>query len=140
MKKIFSTAWNSSRQPRKQRKFLAEAPLHIKRKQLSANLSEELRKRYGKRSLEIRKNDEVRVMRGKFTKKQGKVIAFNKRKMKVAIEGLQNTKRDGTKINVWFHSSKLQIINLTLDDKKRLKRVNKKQEEKKGEKNAHNTK
>jgi len=135
MKQRFSTKWKASKQPRKQRKYSAEAPLHLKRKELSANLSKELRKVYGKRSLEIRKNDEVKVMRGKFTKKQGKVIAFNKRKMKVAIEGLQNTKRDGTKINVWFHSSKLQLINLTLDDKKRLKRINKQ-----GEKNAHNTK
>jgi len=32
MKKIFSTHWKASKQPRKQRKYRAKAPLHIKRK------------------------------------------------------------------------------------------------------------
>ena len=48
MKQKFSTKWNSSRQPRKQRKYLANAPLHLKRVLLSANLSKDLRKRYGR--------------------------------------------------------------------------------------------
>jgi hypothetical protein len=32
MKKEFSTSWKASRQVRKQRKYLANAPIHIKRK------------------------------------------------------------------------------------------------------------
>ena len=42
MKKIFSKHWKSSKQPRKQRKYRAKAPLHIKRKLLNVNLSKEL--------------------------------------------------------------------------------------------------
>ena len=49
MKKDFSKSWKSSRQPRKQRKYVFNAPLHIRHKLVSANLSKELRKKYGKR-------------------------------------------------------------------------------------------
>jgi len=42
MKQKFSTTWKASKQPRKQRKYSANAPLHIKRKMLSANLSKTL--------------------------------------------------------------------------------------------------
>ena len=136
MRQKFSTSWNSSIQPRKQRKYLANAPLHIKRKMLSANLSKEERKKYGIRSIELRKGDEVKVVRGEHTKKQGKVASINKRKMKVSIEGVQKAKKDGTKVNLWFHASKLQIIKLNADDKKRLKNLSNKQPEKK--ENAHN--
>ncbi len=62
MKKKFSDKWKASKLPRKQRKYLANAPLHIKRKFLSANLSKELRKKHGKRSIPIRKGDTVRIM------------------------------------------------------------------------------
>jgi large subunit ribosomal protein L24 len=136
MKQRFSTKWNASIQPRKQRKYLANAPLHIKRKMLSANLSEEIRKKYGIRSIELRKNDEVKIMRGKFAKRQGKITAINKRKMKASVEGIQKTKKDGTKVNIWFHASKLQIIGLNTDDKKRLKNLSNKPGEIK--ENAHN--
>jgi len=136
MKQKFSNKWNSSKQPRKQRKYLANAPIHIGRKALVATLSKELRKKYGRRNIEIRKNDEAKIMRGEHFGKQGKVAAINKRKMKVAIENIQKTKKDGTKVNIWFHASKLMIINLYNDDKKRLKK-NLNSEEKK---NVHDKK
>lgn len=120
MKQEFSTHWLSSKQPRKQRKFAANAPLHIKHKFLSANLSKELRKKYGKRSLPIRKGDEVLVMRGSFKKKKAKIATIELKRTRVALEGIQRTKKDGTKVNVWFAPSSLQIVTLTLDDKKRI--------------------
>lgn len=134
MKKEFSTSWVSSRQVRKQRKYNYNAPLHIKHKFLSANLSKELRKKHGKRSSPLRKGDEVLVMRGKFHKKKGKIEEINLRKSKVSVEGINNKKKDGTKIKVYFRPSKLQIISLNLDDKKRVRKFkleteNKKQKE-----------
>ncbi|MDO8459843.1 MAG: 50S ribosomal protein L24 [Nanoarchaeota archaeon] len=120
MKSSFSTAWLSSKQPRKQRKYRYNAPLHIKHKFLSAHLSKELRKKYGKRSLPLRKGDDVLVMRGSFKKKKGKLAIINLKNTKVAIEGIQRTKKDGTKVNVYFHPSILQIQSLNLDDRKRI--------------------
>ncbi len=62
MKRKFSKSWKSSKQPRKQRKYAANAPLHLKRKLLSVNLSKDLRKKYGKRNMMIRKEDVVKIM------------------------------------------------------------------------------
>ena len=124
MKKEFSTSWISSKQPRKQRKYRANAPLHLRRKFLSANLSKSLRERYGKRSIPIRKGDEVLVTRGSFKKKRAKVSLIDLKNIRVAIEGIQRTKKDGTKVNVYFDPSSLQIQTLELDDMKRIASLN----------------
>lgn len=129
MKKDFSSHWKASRQVRKQRKYIANAPLHIKQKFMSANLSEELRKKLGRKSLGVRKNDVVKVMRGKFKGKQGKVSSIKLKKAKISIEGVQRQKKDGTKVNVYFHPSKIQLIEI-VEDKFR---INSKKE---GDKNA----
>ena len=133
MKKEFSIHWNGSRQPRKQRKYLANAPLHIRHKMLSANLTKELRKKYGKRNFPVRKGDKVRIMNGEFNKKSGKVEIVDLKKLRIVIEGVHRTKKDGTKINVYFHPSNLQIKELNLDDKKRIEALNRKSGEKKQE-------
>ena len=120
MKQEFSTHWVSSSQPRKQRKYLANAPMHKKHKFLSANLSSSLREKYNKRSLPLRKGDEVLVMRGSFKKKKAKVASVDLKHTRISLENMQRTKKDGTKVNVYFHPSVLQIQTLNLDDKKRL--------------------
>ena len=86
---------------------------------MSANLSKELREKYKKRSLPLRKGDMVKIMRGKFRKKTGKIIAVNSKKMKIEIEGMQIKKQDGSKANVKFNPSFLQITELNLEDRKR---------------------
>ena len=70
-------------------------------------------------------------MSGKFKGKTGKISILNLKKFRVSIEGLQIQKKEGTKVNVNFHPSKLQIQELNLDDKRRVEKLNKKQEEKK---------
>ena len=80
MKQEFSSSWTGSSQPRKQRKFVYNAPLHTRHKFLSAHLSKELRQKYGKRNLPLRKGDEVLVMRGFFRKKKAKVSLVNLKK------------------------------------------------------------
>ncbi len=120
MKSFFSTSWLSSTQVRKQRKYRYNAPLHIRHKFLSAQLSKELRKKYGKRSLPLRKGDEVLVMRGQFKKKKAKVVSLDLANTKITLEGLQHTKRDGTKVAVPLHPRAVQIQTLVLEDKKRI--------------------
>nr|AJS13349.1 50S ribosomal protein L24, large subunit ribosomal protein L24 [uncultured archaeon] len=120
MKNKFSTHWNASSQPRKQRKYRANAPLHIKRKLLSVNLSKELRKKHKRRNIPARKGDNVKIMRGKFKKKTGKIVSIDTKSSKIKIEGIMIKKLDGSKVNVKIHPSNLQIIDLNLDDKKRM--------------------
>mgnify|MGYP001611068226 CR=1 FL=1 len=133
MKTEFSTSWISSKQPRKQRKYNYGAPLHIRHSFLSTHLSKGLREKYKTRNLPIRKGDEALVMRGSFARKKAKVIRVDIKRTRVVLEGINRTKREGSKVEVFFHPSSLEITALNTDDKKRLKRLNLK--ETKGEKN-----
>lgn len=110
-----------SKKPSKQRKFLYTAPLHIRRKILSAHLSKELQKQYKCRALPIRKGDEVEIMRGEFKKKTGKISRVDYKKYKVYIEGITRKRTVGTDVQVPIHPSNLKIINLNLEDKMRRK-------------------
>ena len=62
-------------------------------------------------------------MRGTFKKKTGKISSVNLKKLRTTIEGLQRTKKDGSKVNVFFRPNCLQIQTLNLDDKERLKKL-----------------
>jgi len=110
-----------SKKPRKQRKFLYNAPLHLRRKMMAAPLSKELREKYKIRSIPLRKGDEVEVLRGKFRGKKGKVIKIDLKNYKIYVEGVTRKKTTGELVHVPIHPSKVRIINLNLEDKKRLK-------------------
>jgi len=126
MKQKFSKHWKASSQPRKQRKYRANAPLHLKKKFVSVNLSKELRKKHEKRNIPVRKGDIVKIMRGKFKGKQGKVTVVKLNISKVIIEGIQVKKQDGSKADLKLQPSNLQIIELNLEDRKRkIKKENK---------------
>ena len=120
MKQKFSKHWVASKQPRKQRKYLANAPLHIRHKLVSAHLIKTLREKYGKRNFPIVKGDSVKIMRGEFKGKTGKIAGVDLKRLRVTIEGIQRTKKDGTKVNVYFNTSNLQIKELHLEDMKRI--------------------
>lgn len=135
--KFWSKNWKSSIQPRKQRKYIYNAPLHVKRKFLSANLSKELREKYNKRSFSLRKGDEVEAMRGEFKKKKGKINKIIVKKTKVYIDGVIRKKVDGSDISVYIHPTNLRITELDLTDKKRLKALNKSVKRKENGKKTH---
>lgn len=121
MKTKFSKSWIKSKQPRKQRKYRYNAPLHIKQKFVSAHFSKELRKKYNKRSATLRKGDNVKVMRGQFKNKTGKVDKISLAKTYVYVSGIETVKRDGTKSRHPIHPSNLMITELNMDDKERNK-------------------
>jgi len=122
MKSEFNKDWKGSVQPRKQRKFLANAPIHIKHKLLSSHLDKSLKEKYGIRAVEVRKDDEVKIMRGKFTNKTGKITIVDVKNTRVQVNGVNRSRKDGEKVPVWFHPSKLLIIKLNDSDKKRFKK------------------
>ena len=126
MKKEFSTSWKSSSKPRKQRKYAIKAPLHIKRKLVSSHLAESLRSKYKIRSLPLRKGDTVKIMRGQFKKKTGKVARVDLKKTRIYIEGIEMIKKDGSKIPYPIHPSNLLIETLVLEDKQRKELVERK--------------
>ena len=122
-----------SKKPRKQRKFIYTAPLHVRRKLMSAHLSKELREKYKRRSLPLRKGDTVKIMRGKYAGKTGKVSKISLKKYRAYIEGITRKRTVGTEAQVPIHPSKLMIIDLNLEDEKRRKKLERKL---KGGKNA----
>jgi len=124
--KKFSKNWIKSKKPKKQRKYRYNAPLNIKRKFLSVHLSKDLIKKYNIRNIQVRKGDKVKLLRGSFRKKEGKITKVLMKKSKVYVENIQRTKIDGTKINYPLNPSNLMIIELDLTDKKRKKRLERK--------------
>ncbi|MEK6919052.1 MAG: 50S ribosomal protein L24 [Nanoarchaeota archaeon] len=119
--KEYSASWNSSRSKRKQRKFRFNAPLHTRHKLMSSQVSKEIEKKESIKTIPVRKGDEVRIMIGKFRGQIGKVKSVDTKKLRVTIDKMQRQKKDGTKIDVYFHPSNLQIKTLVMDDKKRIK-------------------
>lgn len=125
MKADFSSSWKGSKQPRKQRKYLYNMPLHTKSSQVSSHLSSELRKKHGMRSIRVRKGDKVKVAAGQHKGKTGKVESVDIKDCKVTIAGISSTKKDGSKSFYKFHPSNLMVEELDLSDKKRMSGYNK---------------
>ncbi|MCF7871819.1 50S ribosomal protein L24 [Candidatus Woesearchaeota archaeon] len=123
MKTKFSTTWKHSKQTRKQRKYLHNAPLHIKQKLQSTNLSKELRQKYGTRNTTVRKGDKVKILRGKFKGQETKVEELNLKTGKIYLTKIEITKKDGSKTRVPHRANNLQITELNLDDKRRKQKL-----------------
>lgn len=132
MKTEWSKHWKSSIRPGKQRKYRYNAPLHIKQKFMDVHLSPELRKKYGIRHVMVRKGDKVKIVRGQYKKKTGKILKVLIIRQKVHMEGIEQTRKDGTKSFVALQPTNLMIIELDLTDKIRKEKLeNKTSKEKK---------
>lgn len=131
--KPFSPSWKSSTQPRKQRNYRARLPLHLRRKLLHAALSEELRKKYRRRSLTVRRGDRVRVLRGAARSKEASVARVDYRHERLELAGIEHSKKDGAKLPFPIHPSNVMIIELDLGDALRKKKLEQRQEPRQAE-------
>lgn len=129
----FTTTWKRSKQPRKQRKYRHQAPLHIKQKFVGVHLSTELRKKYGTRTVQVRQGDKIKVMRGQYAKKEGKVDKVSIKHEKVFMTGLEIARKDGTKSPIALIPSNLMITDLNLNDRKRKAKLEESNDKKKPE-------
>ena len=107
-----------SSKARIQRKAQANATAHVRRKMLSAHLSDDLREKYGKRTARVCKGDTVVVVRGNedIRNIEGKVVNVYTKTGRVAIEGITIKQADGTEAERPIHASNLVIVKLNLDD------------------------
>ncbi len=115
-----------SRQPRKQRKALYNAPLHARQKLMGAPLSPELREKYGVRTLPVRKGDKVKVMRGDFKGHVGEVVKVDLKRLRIFVEGATIKRSDGTPVFRPIHPSNVMIVELNLSDDRRRKIIERK--------------
>ena len=67
----------------------------------------------------MRKGDTVKIMRGQFKKKTGKVDRVDLQRLRVYTDVAFQMKRDGSKALYPLDPSNLQIMDLSLDDKRR---------------------
>jgi large subunit ribosomal protein L24 len=119
-----------SKQARKQRKALYNAPVHVRRRNVSAHLSDELMKQTAKRSTRVIKGDTVKVLRGDegVNGVEGKVSSVNTRTGRIIIEGITMPKADGTMKARPVHSSNVIITKLDMTDPRRKAKLQRTQE------------
>lgn len=108
----------TSTKARKQRKARANAPLHKKRRMVSAHLDSALMKEYNVRSVAVRKGDTVRVIRGDkdFKASEAKVASVDLKNLKLIIENVTVPKADGTQKPKPVDPSNVLLTRLDLSD------------------------
>ena len=111
-----------SKQPRKQRRYRYTAPLHTRHKFLGAHLSKDLKTTHKSRSIPVVTGDKVKVMRGQYKGKEGKVEKIDLNLTKVFVTGIDTIKKDGSKALYPLEASNLMITELNLNDKRRMKK------------------
>eukprot|EP00178_Gracilaria_changii_P005897 TRINITY_DN2005_c0_g1_i2.p1 TRINITY_DN2005_c0_g1~~TRINITY_DN2005_c0_g1_i2.p1 ORF type:complete len:141 (-),score=36.59 TRINITY_DN2005_c0_g1_i2:106-528(-) len=109
----FKPSVSSSR--RKSRKAHFTAPSHIRHKIMSAALSKELRAKHHVRSMPIRKDDEVQIVRGFHKNREGKVITVYRKKYCIYIERVTRDKQNGAPVQVPIHPSNVVITKLKMN-------------------------
>lgn len=124
--KKWSKSWKGSTKRSKQLKYVKNAPLHVRKKFVSALLSKELRKKYKRRNIGARKGDKVKIMRGQFKKTTGRINEVDVKRQKVHVEGADFVKKDGSKVQYPIHVSNIMITELFIEDKKRKKALERK--------------
>ncbi|KAI8988460.1 translation protein SH3-like domain-containing protein, partial [Mycotypha africana] len=109
----FSIDVSSSR--RKSRKAHFTATSDVRRKIMSAPLSKELREKYGVRSIPVRKDDEVQIVRGTYKGREGKITQVYRKKWVIHVDRVAREKVNGATVPIGLSASKVVITNLKLD-------------------------
>ena len=82
---------------------------------MSTSLSKELQAKYNVRSIPVRKDDEVMVVRGIYKNREGKVTACYRGKYVIHVERITRDKANGAQVNVGLQPSNCIITKLKLD-------------------------
>ncbi|CAK4081285.1 unnamed protein product [Aphanomyces euteiches] len=115
----FNSTVSSSR--RKSRKAHFGAHSTQRRVLMSANLSKDLQQKYNVRSIPIRKDDEVTIVRGTYKNREGRVTQVYRKKFVIHVERVVKEKANGAAVNIGIHPSKVVITKLKLDkDRKKI--------------------
>jgi large subunit ribosomal protein L24 len=101
------------------RKQQKNAPIHIRRRYISAPLSPNLKTQYGARTMTVVENDTVTITKGDRKLAEGKVLRVNTRDCRVYIEGVTRTRLDGSTVQIPVRAENVMITKLNLDDNRR---------------------
>jgi large subunit ribosomal protein L24 len=108
----------ASTKAKKQRKARAEAPIHKKKRMVSAHLDSALMSEYNVRSIPVRKGDTVKLLRGSedFKTSEAKVASVDLKECKIIIENITIPKADGTQKPKPVDPSDVLLTKLDLSD------------------------
>lgn len=90
---------------------------------MNAHLSKELRDKYRRRHIPVKTGDKVKILRGQFKKKEGKIERVDRKKERLYINGIEIVKKEGTKVLIPVHPSNVIIVDLDMSDKKRRQKL-----------------
>ena len=99
---------------RKCRKAHFSAPSHLRYKLMSANLSKELREKYNVKSLPVRRDDEVLVVRGNYKDSRGKVNTVYRKRWCLYVDKVTEVRKNGASIKIPIDASNVVITKLKL--------------------------
>lgn len=99
---------------RKCRKAHFGATSHLRYKLLSANLSKDLRGKYNVKSLPVRRDDEVLVVRGDYKDSKGRVNAVYRKRWCIYVDKVSETKQNGATIKIPLDPSNVVLTKLKL--------------------------
>lgn len=112
-----------TRQPRKQRKSAANAPLHERQKQVRSTLSADLREEHGQRNVRVNAGDTVEVLRGDHAGEEGEVLTVDLASETIHVDGVTIEKADGEEVPRPLDASNVRVTELDLDDEVREARL-----------------
>lgn len=104
-----------SKSQRKQHKAHFSAPSSERRKIMSAPLDKALREKHSIRSLPVRKDDEVLIVRGTYKGREGKVTQVYRKKWVIHVERVHREKGNGQTIQIGINPSNVQITLIKMD-------------------------
>ena len=102
-------------QARKVRKHFFNATKDAKHIAMSAPLDKELQKTHGIKRLPIRRDDEVKVVRGQYKDRGGRVVDVKLRTMRINIENVSKQKANTESYFIPIHPSNVVITKLKMD-------------------------
>jgi ribosomal protein uL24 len=87
---------SKTKKPQKQRWRLHNVPLHQRSKLFTVRLDDALRQEWGIKRISLRKDDEVRVIKGEMVNVEGKVLKLKRTTGKIEIEECTFEKKNGS--------------------------------------------
>ena len=115
---------SSSRRKNRKRHFTA--PSHIRRKIMSCPLSKELREQHGIRSIPVRRGDHIKVARGFYKSKAGRVKHVSRQRWSIWAKSITHEIYNGKTVGIALHPSNCVITRLNLKRKDRQEIIDRK--------------
>ncbi len=107
---------SSPHSPRRQRRALYNASTFERRRRMTVPLSRELRGRFGRRALPLRKGDTVRVLSGSFVGREERVAKVNRRDYSVTLDNVTLKTAEEKLKPLALRTSHLVLTRLNLAD------------------------